>query len=69
MFRNPMVQDFSLIFKIYNEPEPEIWTHSCFQCSKEDDAGPRVRACVGSAKSTMGAEARVRRHNQSPKRQ
>ena len=33
------------------------------------DVGPRVRACVGSAKSTMGAEACVRRHNQSPKRQ
>ena len=28
----------------------------------------RVRACVGSAKSTMGDEARVRRHNISPQR-
>ena len=30
---------------------------------------PRVRVCVGSVESTMGTEACVRRHNQSPKRQ
>ena len=26
----------------------------------QSDAGPRVRACMGSVKSTMGAEARVK---------
>ena len=33
------------------------------------DAGLRVTDCVGSAKSTMGAEAHVRRYNKSPQRQ
>ncbi|RWR76149.1 hypothetical protein CKAN_00457000 [Cinnamomum micranthum f. kanehirae] len=32
------------------------------------DAGPRVRACGGSAKSTMDADARVRRNNKSLQR-
>ena len=38
-------------------------------CDRRDDADPRVRVCVGSAKSTMGAEALVLRHNKSPQRQ
>lgn len=33
------------------------------------DACARARACMGSAQSTMGAEARVRRRNTSPQRQ
>lgn len=30
------------------------------------DASPRVKACIGSARSTMGGEARVQRHNKPP---
>ena len=36
--------------------------------SLQIDAGSTVKACVGSAQSTMGAEVRVRRYNKSPQR-